>query len=670
MCKYWVLALVCAVLPAHAGRLYTALIERVDNAGGSKVGQVTLWPAADTSVAWVVRDKTSGTTVPHRVVWHRSDEPMLLSFDASSGSTDYTIEAWDEAGTPHEWLPRTGLMVETRHRPIDTPDTADTWEEALSLWERAGESVGRSFATQVFSGLPPHGVASDFIVRFDGWLQIAQAGEYAFATASDDASFLSVDGHRVAVWPGQHAPHEGVFGKHHGVLRLERGVYRFEYLNVEFASGYQVLAAWRPPDAKYFKVIPAAAFAPIDTFTVRSVTSDTTAVPLVAWQHEGFAVAGTTVLYDVRLWLPGGAGDGAARWMVDDGLSALGDDVRHVFVGERVANVTCEIWRDGKRAGRMSQPVRMQRNPSQREETPEVRLRALLRAATLPNVLRKRTPKDLCALFSAADATDDSSLADIAETLFERRHACVGPLAEGLYALGFYYQRPGLRDHGRVDAVWSAVIEDPLAEEGLRARTGLHLAGFLIHSGLGVARGMRLFETMASDAALTEGDRRLKLIFIGDGRLMLGDRVGAIVALRQAGRAVADDDTHYEVRRRVRLEAARHYLVKKEYAAAERVIRELEWEWPLERLNLETGLLMLDIYRGRGALDFALAAAKRLLAGAPADPARPDLLLAMASIQHTLKRETDFSKTLQHLRREYPYSEAVALAADRYPTNE
>ena len=151
---------------------------------------------------------------------------------------------------------------------------------------------------------------------------------------------------------------------------------------------------------------------------------------------------------------------------------------------------------------------------------------------------------------------------------------------------------------------------------------------------------------------------------------MLGDRAGALAVLQQAGRAVADDDTHYEVRRRVRLEAARHYLSKREFAAAERVLRELEWEWPLERLNLETGLLMLNIYRDRGALDFALAAAKRLLAGAPADPARSDLLLTLASVQNALKQETAFAETLQQLRREYPYSEAAALAADRYPTNE
>ena len=159
MYRYWALAFVCAALPARAGRLYTALMERVDNATGSEMGQVTLWPKADASVVWIVRDAASDAVVPHRVLWHHPDEPVLLSFDASSGSARYAVEAWNETKTPSEWLPRAGLTVETRHRPTDNPETADTWEEALELWDRAVEPVGRSFATQVFSGLPPHGLA-------------------------------------------------------------------------------------------------------------------------------------------------------------------------------------------------------------------------------------------------------------------------------------------------------------------------------------------------------------------------------------------------------------------------------------------------------------------------------------------------------------------------------
>ena len=659
-----------AAAGARAGVRYTALIEREGEPAGGGAGRVTLWPAdgGDAPAGWAVRDAASGAPVAHRAVWHRPGDPVLLCFDTSSGSARYAVDALDVPGATNAWLPRAGLTVETRRLPGDA--SAETWDEALALWERAGEAAGRAFAEQVFGGLPPHEPAADFLVRFQGWLRIGQAGEYALATVSDDASFLSLDGRRVAAWPGQHGPEEGVFGQRHGVVTLEKGVYRFDYLNVQFGAGYRVVAAWRRPGEKSFEVIPASAFVSADPFAVRSVASPAPVAPLVAWEHEGYAVAGPTVLYDVRLWLPGAAKGDDVRWTFDDGLSALGAEVRHVFVGGRTAEVAAEVWRDGKRAGRIARPVRLLRNPGQREESPEPRLRALLDAAAHPQALRVRAAAELHPLFLAADAVNHPGLAAAADALFERRSACAGPLAEGLYALGFYYQRPGLRDHGRVETVWSAVIGDARAPEALRAQAGLHLAGFLIHSGRDIARGLRLLDTAADDAALSAADRRLKQIFTGDGRVALGDRAGALAALREAGRAVADDDIHYEVRRRVRLEAAHHYLAKKEFAAAERAIRELEWEWPLERLNLETGLLMMEIYRSRGELDFALAAGRRLLVGAPADPARSDLLLALADVQRALKREEAFRETLRHLRRDYPYSEAVARAADRYPANE
>lgn len=670
MCRVVLLAFWATVVVAHAGVRYTVLIEREGEIADNNVGQVTLWPAGDAAASgWAVRDAASGAAVAHHAVWQRPGEPVQLCFDASSRSARYVVDALDTPGVATQWLPRAGLVVETRRLPLATSATADTWEEALALWQHAGAPVGRSFTERVFSGLPPHELATDFIVRFQGWLQIDQAGEYALATVSDDASFLALDGRRIAAWPGQHGPEGGVFGTHHGLITLEKGVYSFDYLNVQFGAGYRVVAAWRRPGEKAFEVIPATAFVPIDTFVVRTVAAPTTVAPVFAWANERFAVIGPTVLYDVRLWLPGGVKGDEVRWTFDDGLTALGDSVRHVFVGERTAEVVCEVWRDGSRTGRIVQRVRLLRNPAQREEAPDSLVGALLQAASYPQALRRRAVAELYPLFLAADAVGHAQLAVIAEILFERRNACVGALAEGPYALGFYYQRPGWRDHDRVEATWAAVLDDPQAPPALRAQTGLHLAGFLLHSGRDVARGMKLLDTVATDDALGDGDRRLKLIFSGDGRLMLGDRVGAIEMLRRAGREIAENDTHYEVRRRVRLEAARHYLAKKEHAAAERAIRELEWEWPLERLNLETGLLMMEVYRDRGELDFALAAGRRLLVGAPADPARSDLLLALADVQRELKQEEAFMETLRHLRREYPYSEAAARAADRYPTN-
>jgi len=649
---------------ARGKALYTALAERTGDSAGSGVGRVTVWPAGSAAAGWAVRDAVSGAVTPHRVVWHRTGEPAVLCFDASSGSLRYWVDALDTAGAATEWRPRAGLTVETRPRP-DGP--AGTWEESLALWTRAGAATGRSLTDRVFGGVPPHGLRAAFICRFEGWLRVEQAGEYAFATVSDGASFLSVAGRQVTDWPGQQAAEGGDLGQRHGSIRLEAGIHPFEYLNVQGGSGYRVVAAWRKPDARVFEAIPAAAFVPMDAFEVRSIKSQTAVAPVFAWHNEGYAVAGPTTLCDVRLWLPGGSDGREVRWIFDDGLAAEGEDVRHVFVGERLSVVACEVWRDGRPEGRISLPVRLQRNPGQIGESPESRLRPLLRAATRPREIRKRAAAELHPLFAAANATDDPSLAEVAETLVERRRECVGPLAAGLAAAGFYFQRHGRRNPAHVEAAWSAILEDPRAPDWIRASTALHLSGFFIHTGSAVARGMRLLAEDADDDALDESERRLKLIFLGDGRAMLGDRAGAVAAYRKAGRAVADADTSLEARRRAHLDTARHFLSRGEHAAAEQTIRALEWEWPLERLELESGMLMMAIHQARGELDLALAAGRRLLAGAPTDPARPDLLLAVAGIHRGLKQDDAFQATLKQLRREFPNSEAAARAAERYP---
>ena len=211
------------------------------------------------------------------------------------------------------------------------------------------------------------------------------------------------------------------------------------------------------------------------------------------------------------------------------------------------------------------------------------------------------------------------------------------------------------------------MLADPAADAELRARTAVHLAGFLVHSGLDVADGLRLLAENAPDENLSSVERRLKTIFRADALVLQGQREAAVACYRQAGNAVANNDTDYEVRRRGRIENARDYLRRKEWDAAEQVVRGLEWERPLERMELETGMLMADVHRGRGEYLFALGVCRRLLAAAPADPRRSDLLLVTAQICRDLKRDRECKALLAQLWKEHPYSEAAALAKDRFP---
>jgi len=318
----------------------------------------------------------------------------------------------------------------------------------------------------------------------------------------------------------------------------------------------------------------------------------------------------------------------------------------------------------------MEQQVRLLRQPVQREINPLPKLRELLSLAAKPTAVRQRNISEIYLLYKIADGAGHPSLAAFAGALLERRGECSGELAAGLYDTGFYYQRPGVRDVVKVERAWQALLEDKTAPVVLRARTKLHLAGFFIHTGRNIERGLQLLATIVSNENLDDGELRLAKIFQGDGALATGDRTGALAHYGAAGLTVDDDDTHYEVRRRVRLETARHYLERDELAAAERLLREIEWERPLERLNLETGMLMMELQRRRGEFDVAMATARRLLAGAPADPDRPELLLALVELYMAQDAHGEAATLYRQLQREYPYSEAAALAKDRYETNQ
>lgn len=84
--------------------------------------------------------------------------------------------------------------------------------------------------------------AEAFSVKWQGWLAIPESGVYAFATESDDGSFLSVDRKLIVDNGGEHGRRPG-----RNTIALEKGVYRFEvlYFNAGGASFLDIL--WTPP---------------------------------------------------------------------------------------------------------------------------------------------------------------------------------------------------------------------------------------------------------------------------------------------------------------------------------------------------------------------------------------------------------------------------------------
>lgn len=642
----------------------TFLIRR--SGGGAAtvpVGVVSVWPFGVTPERAGIEVAGPGGAVGSRVLWARAGEPMTVLFDASDGAETYTVQvsaAGRAAAT--DWVPHAGVLLETRARP-DGP--VNTLAHVQALWQRAGTIFGRSLVPEIHDGIHRHGPTADFISRYTGWFQAPKDGRYGFATISDDASFLLVDGRNVAEWPDWHGVDGGRRAQHSGTIELRRGLHAIEYWNAVRGSDFMVSAAWQPPGASFFVTMPVGAFAPVATFVVAGVRGSQ-ATAAFSWDVQRHAQVSECLLVGLRFRALGAAGGAACHWHFDDGTEAVGADMDHVFSRTGLRRVNLTVQAPGQSAETVAQMVSVHPNWAQIAECPEP-VYADLRGEILKLPLGRLAPADLAEDVRLAERADDwTFMAPLAEAVYGRLAEFHGPLAFVPHRIGFYAQRPSVMQYARVPQVWGAVMADTTAAPDLRARTAVHLAGFLIHSTTDPAGGLKIMEASAPDDRLSADERRLKLIFRADALVMTGQREAALACYRQAGTAVSRGDTDYEVRRRGRIETARDELRRHEFDAAEAMVRGLEWEWPLERLDLESGLLMVEIYRGRGENLMALGVCRRLLAAAPADPRRSDLLLTTARVYRDLKRDHEFRATLAQLLKEHPYSEAAALAKDAF----
>lgn len=81
-----------------------------------------------------------------------------------------------------------------------------------------------------------------FSVTWGGWVRIDRAGEYAFATTSDDGSSLKIDGNMVVDNGGHHPARYAS-----GAVVLSRGLHSFQVNYMQGAGDYTLQVFWTPP---------------------------------------------------------------------------------------------------------------------------------------------------------------------------------------------------------------------------------------------------------------------------------------------------------------------------------------------------------------------------------------------------------------------------------------
>lgn len=605
----------------------------------------------------------AGAAVPRQVLWQASQDPWRIRFDASAGSR-WRIRFDDAAATRTgmPWTARAGVILETRELPEGAVETLADFER---LWSGNSRVLGRSEVGRIFHGFHPHGPDRPLLARYVGWLQIPAAGSFRFATLTDDASFLLINDRPVVSWGGWHSLQGGERGERNGAVDLPAGPCKITLLNAQKDAEFLSGAYWRPPGAAHAAVIPASAFLPVAATRIQAVTASQADAGEAAfgWEMDEHFLAGEQLWVKVRLRILAPGAGVAYAWRMDDGAEGQGAELDHLFFTAGSREVAVQATREGRVVGRLTQRIRVHAKGQQQEfgSGSFARLQAdLLRRdyAALPL-------PDLCNAILLADTVHEAPLLTaFGEAALQRLREFSSEQLLPIQRLGFHFQSPPLRRYDDVARLWRALIARTGAPGTLVATTQLHLAGMLIHSGGGLGEALALLQDCNLDL-LDGGARRLHLIFRGDAAAAAGDVEQSLRLYREAGGTVAADDTAFEVRRVARLERARAYLKMKDYDAAEATLRELEWERPVTRLGLETGLLLIDVFRMRGEMEIALALCRRLRAVAPAGPRQADLLQKTVVICEALGLNDEANAARVRLDAEFPYSEASAILREQ-----
>jgi len=636
-------------------------IERsASSASSADTGTFLIWPGdgwgSNTAVQVFT---TNGIPVGHSILWAAEGEPATVLFDCSSHAFAYDVYTGPESGVRPEWTMTQGLILETRKRAGGDPVNA---KAIRKICADSTPVLGRSLIPGIFLGVHPHGPTADFVSLIEGAFSVEKAGTYEFATISEDASCLSVDGKLIAQWPGWHECHGGRKGQHQGSVKLAAGTHRLEYLNVKQGPGYTVEAAWRPPGRQNFEIMPASAFGSVATYTVTTCETAPSRPPEArfSWHITShFSSAGASLVAVSFTALTAGE---RYAWMFDDGARYNTRTVEHVFLSAGLRTVKLDVQTP---AGTASLSRKVSVHPLWIQGKDEVR--------PVLEAVRRRLIRDD---FDAAPVADITSVYRIAtdEKLYRiaakfavlclnRNAEFDADHARVFGEIALFLQHPEIQDYAHAEKAFTVMLESPVIPADQKAWAAIHLAGLLINS-LGRIEDAQVLLRRVDVTRLSDSDKRLRLLYEGDAFLATGQLDRAREAYVSSGTTAARGDTRQALRQQARLETARDYLRRGEVEPAETMVRQIEWDAPEQRMATEPGFIRVRICMAQKEYLRALLLARRLLPAVTPESRKADMLSNIVESCLALGRDAEAVEAYRQLREGYPYSEASARTKD------
>jgi tetratricopeptide (TPR) repeat protein len=227
----------------------------------------------------------AGKPVPFQVAFHDPARYSLISFRATdprqhffvyfgnpqapAAKEQISVNPAPGSGPPKgEWVPRHGLVLETRERPVDPREFKSgdvkhprTVADMAKLLAAATVKYGARYQRKISDGYNPFGPSDNYVSIYRGWLNIPAAGTYQFCTVSSKASFSFIDGKELVHWPGRHTTERGARGEVNAAVQLSAGLHYVEYYHETVPLEHMAFLGWRPSaGAGPFAAIPEKVF--------------------------------------------------------------------------------------------------------------------------------------------------------------------------------------------------------------------------------------------------------------------------------------------------------------------------------------------------------------------------------------------------------------------------
>jgi len=610
-------------------------------------------------------------------------EPMDILFESPKANPSYLVYLVPKdkrTDKSQSWEPKAGLVLETKWAQKGLRK-ADRLPEFLKAFNGNAKPVGGSLVDDIHHAFGIHPLPEYETPRqggfgfhhYKGFFKVDKNGKYRFATISRYDSYISVDDKLVVGWPGRHDVNKARRGEKQGTVSLEPGVHKLEYFLYSPWREMFAVAAWKKPNEE-LRIMTRTDFVGVGRF--KAVSAD------LREPNQVYAAFEWSPIDDFRLEQTGPCfvamqfdairPDPLTRysfqWAFDDGTTAEGETVEHVFLRSGFRKVRLQIVLEDTTLAQSEHEVYVHprwdkcfMNTSDTDSFDKV---------VRQRNLDKAPPRDLVNLFILADKAARPGWKKLATTSLAGN--LVGLVQESedtdfIFDFGRYLLRPELKQYGKSLELFTRLRQKSDAGTSVRQQAGICEAEILTAYFSKNDQALAVLEQLPAANSMQEDLARRSALAKAQAMLGLGRTNEAVELVEQlSASSNSADKANLKVKHTGLIRHARILAENQndpnqlDYAMAN--IETVVTEDPAKIFAPGVNLVKLDIHLARAEFQAAFHLTERIMNLQLSDYDIAEVLARQVIASCGLKDLQKAKSIYTQLSKDYPYSPATDQA--------